>query len=179
MIRALVLVLSAYAAVVAQDFLPGMPFFAGAHILILPVIVCYALLWLPFPAALGFALYAGLIGDLAMMHVDGDRVEIGLGWSMLYYVLLAAVLRLLPALPAEPRWETHCLASGAATFFLLAGQYLMVCLRRESFMLNGAVFAQIIGPALAALLLAPLLYHFFGLFPGDRFSPRRARRIAK
>ena len=178
MIRGLVLVVSAYLAVIAQEFLPAMPFFAGAHILILPIIVCYALLWMPFPAALAFALYAGLLGDLAMLHVDGERVEIGLGWSMLYYVLLAAVLRLPSALQLEARWETHCLASGAATFFLLAGQYLMVCLRRESFVLNGAVFAQIFGPALAALLLAPLLYHFFGLFPGGEFR-QRARRVAR
>ena len=178
MIRAAVLVVSAYLAVIAQEFLPAMPFFAGAHILILPIIVCYALLWMPFPAALAFALYAGLIGDLAALHVDGDRVEIGLGWSMLYYVLLAGVLRLLPALRLEARWETHCLASGAATFFLLAGQYLMVSLRRESFMLNGAIFAQIIGPALAALLLAPLLFFFFGLFPAGDVRPR-GRRVKR
>ena len=178
MIRASVLVVSAYLAVIAQEFLPAMPFFAGARVLLLPVIVCYALLWMPFPAALAFALYAGLIGDLAMLHVDGDRVEIGLGWSMLYYVLLAAVLRLLPALKLEVRWETHCLASGAATFFLLIGQCLMVCLRRESFIFSGDVFAQTIGPALAALILAPLLYFFFGLFPagGDRQRVRRVTR---
>lgn len=177
MIRALVLVAAVYVAVILQEFLPAMPFFAGAHVLLLPAIVCYALLWMPFPAALAFALYTGLIGDLAMIHVDGEHVEIGLGWSMLYYVLLAAVLRFaLPVSPA-PRWETHCLASGAATFFLLAGQYLMVCLRRESFVFDGAIFAQIAGPALAALLLAPLLYFFFGLFP-DRVY-RRVRRVAR
>ena len=178
MIRGLVLVVSAYLAVIAQEFLPAMPFFAGAHLLLLPVVVCYAILWMPFPAALAFALYAGLLGDLAMLHVDGEHVEIGLGWSMLYYVLLAAALRLPPALQFEPRWEIHCLVSGAATFLLLAGQYLVVCLRREMFVLNGAVFAQIVGPALAALLLAPLLYHFFGLFPGGGLR-RRSRRVTR
>ena len=178
MIRAIVLVLSVYVAVVAQDFLPAMPFFAGAHILLLPVVVCYALLWMPFPAALGFALYAGLLGDLASLHVDGDRVEIGLGWSMLYYVLLAATLHFAGKTVDGLRWEIHCLASGAATFFLLAGQYLMLCLRRGSFVLDGAVFAQIAGPSLAALLLAPLLYFFFGLFPERALAPR-TRRVTR
>ncbi|MGA0110533.1 MAG: hypothetical protein ACO3YO_00380 [Chthoniobacterales bacterium] len=176
MIRAAVLVVSAYLAVIVPEFIPAMPFFANAHILLMPVVVCYALLWMPVPGALAFALYAGLLGDLALLHVDGGRVEIGLGWSMLYYVLLAAVLRMLPVLRLAMRWETHCLASGAATFVLLAGQYLMVCLRRESFVLDGAVFAQLIGPAMAALLLAPLLYFFFGLFPADGFR-RRGRRV--
>lgn len=178
MIRGLALVVAAYLAVIVQDFLPGMPFFADAHILLLPIIVCYALLWMPFPAALAFALYAGLLGDLATLHVDGDHVEIGLGWSMLYYVLLAAVLRLLPALRLDARWETHCLASAAATFFLLAGQYLMVCLRRGSFVLDGTVSARIVGPALAALLIAPLLCFFFGLFPAGG-SGRQARRVTR
>lgn len=178
MIRAIVLVVAAYLAVIAQDFLPAMPFFAGAHIYLLPIIVCYALLWLPFPAALGFALYAGLLGDLSMLHVDGEHVEIGLGWSMLFYVFLAAILRILAPGPSGPRWETHCLASGLATFALLAGQYLTVCLRRESFLLDGAVFAQIAGPALAALLLAPLLFHLFNLLPGFA-SGRRPRRVAR
>lgn len=166
MIRALVLVLSAYLAVIVQDFLPAMPFFGGAHVLLLPVVVCYALLWMPFPGALGFALYAGLLADLSSLHVNGDHVEIGLGWSMLYYVLVAAVLN-LPRWPVSGlRWETHCLVSGAATFFLLTGQYLMVCLRRH-FVFDLAVLGQIVGPALAALLLAPLFYFFFSLFPGN------------
>lgn len=178
MIRVLVLVVAAYAAAIAPEFLPGMPFFDGAHVILVPVVVCYGLLWLPFPAGLAFALYAGLLGDLAMLHIDGERVEIGLGWSMLFYVLLAAALRLLPGLPGKLRWETHCLVSGASTFLLLAGQYLTVCLRREAFMFNGAVFAHLAGPALAALLLAPLAYLFFGLFP-DLGSGRRGRRVAR
>jgi len=178
MIRALVLVLSAYFAVIAQDFLPSMPFFAGAHALILPIVVCYALLWMPFPGALAFALYAGLLADLASLHVDGDHVEIGLGWSMLYYVLVAAVLNLPRWSESGLRWETHCLVSGAATFFLLAGQYLMVCLRRH-FVFDLAVFGQIVGPAVAALLLAPLFYFFFGLFPGGAQRLRGRGGVAR
>ena len=103
MIRAAVLVVSAYLAVIVQEFLPAMPFFAGAHVYLLPVIVCFAVLWFPFPAALAFALYAGLLGDLAMLHVDGEHVEIGLGWSMLFYVFLAAVLRLVAPAPSGLR----------------------------------------------------------------------------
>jgi len=178
MIRALALVVAAYLAVVVQDFLPSMPFFAGAHILLLPMVVCYALLWMPFPAALAFALYAGLIGDLASVHLDGDRVEIGLGWSMLYYVLIAAALHLPRRSWAVLRWETHCLVSAGATFFLLVGQYSMVCLRRGNFLFDGSAFAQLAGPALAALLLAPLLYFFFGIFPAGMQRPR-IRRVKR
>ena len=172
MIRALVLVIAAYVAVIAQDFLPPMAFFADARVLLLPILTCYALLWMPFPAALAFALYAGLLGDLAMAHIDGTQVEIGLGWSMLYYVLLAAILRFSRA---PFRWETHCLASGAATLLLLVMQYLMVSLRRESFILDGSMASKIAGPAVAALLLAPLFYFILGIFPGGGLRLRKSR----
>lgn len=175
MIRGLVLVVAVYAAVIAQEFIPAMPFFAGARVLLLPILVCYALFWMPFPAALAFALYTGLLGDLSMAHIDGGHVEIGLGWSMLYYVLLAVAFHFLRLAAPGQRWETHCLASGAATFFLLAGQYAMVCLRREAFSFDGAVLAKIAGPAVAALLLAPPVYLFLSLIPGGPWPFRGGR----
>lgn len=178
MIRALVLVVSAYLAVILPDFIPAMPFFAGAHVLLLPIVVCYALLWMPFPAAVGFALGAGLAGDLATLHVDGERVEIGLGWSMLFYVLLAAALEIAVRKSPRLRWETHCLSSGAAAFLFLAGQYAMIGLRRGDLAFDGATFAQIAGPALSALLLAPLFYLFFGLFPAQTRT-KDARRTTR
>lgn len=178
MIRALVLVVAAYLAVILPDFIPAMPFFAGAHVLLLPIVVCYALLWMPFPAAVAFALAAGLAGDLASLHVDGEHVEIGLGWSMLFYVFLTAALDLAVRTSPRLRWENHCLSSGAAAFLFLAGQYAMIGLRRGDLALDGAVFAQIAGPALSALLLAPLFYLFFGLFPAH-IRTKSVRRPAR
>jgi hypothetical protein len=178
MIRALVLFAAVYVVLIAQEFLPALPFFANARLLLVPVIFCYGALWLPFPAMLGLALWTGLLSDLANLHVIGDQVEIGLGWSILFYVFTGTLLQMLREAFAGGRWEIHALASGALTLLLLLGQYAMVCLRRESFYFDGTVFWHIAGPALAALFLAPLFYFFFRLFPGGfHQQARRGRRL--
>jgi hypothetical protein len=178
MIRALVLFAAVYVVLIAQEFLPALPFFADARLLLVPVIFCYGALWLPFPAMLGLALWTGLLSDLANLHVIGDQVEIGLGWSILFYVFTGTLLQMLREAFAGGRWEIHALASGALTLLLLLGQYAMVCLRRESFYFDGTVFWHIAGPALAALFLAPLFYFFFRLFPGGfHQQARRGRRL--
>ena len=175
MIRGAVLVVAVYVALVAQEFLPALPFLDGARMLIVPVLFCYAALWMPFPAMLGFALYTGLLGDLSTLHIVGDQVEIGLGWSMLFYVIAGTLLRGARPLFLEGRWEVHCLGSAALTLVLLLGQYLMVCLRRGSFMVDGTVFWHITGPAIAALFIAPPVYFLLGLVPAGAFG--RARRL--
>ena len=175
MIRAAVLVAAIYLALIAQEFIPPLGFLGGAHLLLVPLLFCYGALWLSFPAMLGLAVFTGLLSDLAYLHVIGDRVEIGLGWSILFYVLAGTAMQPLRPLFLAGRWEVHCLASGAVTLFLLLGQYLMVCLRRGSFMVDGTVFWHITGPAIAALLLAPPVYFLFGLFPGG--ASGRGRRM--
>ncbi|MBE2179058.1 MAG: hypothetical protein IAE97_01105 [Chthoniobacterales bacterium] len=174
MIRALVLVAAIYAAVILQEFIPPLAFLDDARVLLVPALFCYGALWLPFPAMLGLALYTGFVSDLANLHVIGDRVEIGLGWSMLCYVLLGTVLNTFRRPFLSGRWEIHCLASGVVTLLLLLGQYLMVCLRRESFLFNQTVAWQIVSPAVLALLAAPLIYVLFRILPAG--SPDRIRR---
>ena len=165
MIRSFALVVAVFVALVVQEFLPEIPFLDGARILIVPVLFCYAALWLPFPAMLGFALYTGLLSDLSALHVVGDQVEIGLGWSMLFYVFAGTLLQGARPLFLGGRWEVHCLGSATVALVLLLGQYLMVCLRRGSFMVDSTVFWHIAGPAIAALFLAPPVYFLFGLLP--------------
>lgn len=175
MIRAAVLVAALYLALVAQEFIPPLGFLGGAHLLLVPLLFCYGALWLSFPAMLGLAVYTGLLSDLAFLHVVGDRVEIGLGWSILFYVFVGTALQPLRPLFLAGRWEVHCLASGAVTLLLLLAQYLMVCLRRGSFLFDGTVFWHIVGPAVLALLLAPVVSFVLGLLPAGDPAPRARR----
>lgn len=172
MIRAFVLFAATYLALLAQEFIPPVPFLDDARLLIVPALFCYGALWMPFPGTLVLALYTGLLSDLLLLQVDGPQVEIGLGWSMLFYVFMGSVLHLLRSTFPTVRWEIHSLVSGAVTLLLLLAQYFMVCLRRESFFVDGTVLWQIIGPALVALFIALPFYFFLNLFPGS-FSWRR------
>jgi len=176
MIRASVLTAAVYLAVIVQEFIPAMPFFGDARVVLVPILFCYGALLFPFPGVLALALYCGLLSDLALLQVDGEHVEIGLGWTMLYYVLVAATLQIIRRFMPGRRWETHCLLTGAVTLVLLLGQYLMVCLRRGSLIIDADVFWQVTGPAVAALLLAPLFYFLLALLPDDAVARRRGSR---
>ena len=175
MIRAAFLAAAIYLALIAQEFIPPLGFLGGAHLLLVPLLFCYGALWLSFPAMLGLAVFTGLLSDLAGLHVIGDRVEIGLGWSILFYVLAGTALQPLRPLFLAGRWEVHCLASGAVTLLLLLAQYLMVCLRRGSFLFDWTVFWHLAGPAVLALLLAPVVSLFLGLLPAGSAAPRSRR----
>lgn len=181
MIRAIVLLAAVYLALIAQEFIPPVPFLDGARILLVPALFCFGALGLPYPAVLVLALCTGLLSDLNFLHVPGDQVEIGLGWSMLFYVLLGTALQPLQGAFPRGRWEIHCLVSGLATLLLLLGQYLMVCLRRESFFFDGTVLWHILGPALASLFIAPPVYFAFRLLPGGFFAARlpRGKRLTR
>jgi hypothetical protein len=171
MIRATVLFVMIYLALIAQEYLPALGFLHGAHLLIVPVLFCCGALAFSFPAMIGLAVFTGLLSDLAYLSAIDDHVEIGLGWSILFYVFAGTVLHTLRSLFPAARWEVHCLSSGAVTLFLTSIQYSMVCLRRGSFYLDTAVFWHIAGPALLAIFIAPPVWFIFNLLPAASTSP--------
>ena len=74
----LVLVLIAQ---IAEFFIPALPWLYNAHIYIVPVIVFYGAMALPFPLMLALALYAGLL-LVALVAFGGIlRISIVLKWS--------------------------------------------------------------------------------------------------
>ena len=64
----------------------------NAHIYIVPVIVFYGAMALPFPLMLALAFWAGFLLDALTVQVIGPRVEISFGWSILLYAVLAAIM---------------------------------------------------------------------------------------
>jgi len=85
----LVLVLVAQ---IAEFFIPALPWLYNAHVYIVPVIVFYGAMALPFPLMLALALYAGLLLDALTVHVIGGKVEISTGSSILLYGMLAGIM---------------------------------------------------------------------------------------
>jgi len=125
----LVLVLIAQ---IAEFFIPALPWLYDAHIYIVPVIVFYGAMALPFPLMLALALYAGLLLDALTVHVIGGKVEISAGSSILLYAVLAGIMHGLRPLFARGRWEVHCILSGFCTSSIILAQYLMITFRRGS-----------------------------------------------
>jgi hypothetical protein len=158
MIFFLLLVLLVFAAQIVEVFLPTLDWMFNAHIYIVPVIVCYGAVALPFPLMLALAFVAGFLWDAMTVQVLDAHVEISFGWSILLYAVLAAIMHGLKPLFHRGRWEVHCVLSGVCTALILLTQYLMISFRRGSLIFNREVWWQIGGPGLLAMLMAPLIF---------------------
>lgn len=158
MILFLILVVLVFVAQLLEMFLPPLEWMFNAHIYIVPVIVCYGAVALPFPLMLGLAFVAGFLWDAMTVQVLESSVEISFGWSILLYAVLAAIMHGLKPLFNRGRWEVHCVLSGVCTSLILLSQYLMISFRRGSIFFNREVWWQIGGPGLLAMLMAPLVF---------------------
>jgi hypothetical protein len=153
----LVLVLVAQ---IAEFFIPALPWLYNAHIYIVPVIVFYGAMALPFPLMLALALYAGLLLDVLTVQVIGGKVEISMGSSILLYGVLAGFMHGLKPLFVRGRWEVHCILSGICTSLIVLAQYLMISFRRGSLVFTPDVWWQIAAPGIIAMAIAPILFWF-------------------
>jgi hypothetical protein len=176
MIFFLVLVLLVFFAQLAEIFIPPLDWMFNAHVYIVPVIVFYGAMTLPFPLMLTLAFIAGFLWDAMTVQVlDAAHVEISFGWSILLYAVLAAIMHGLKPLFNRGRWEVHCVLSGICTSSILLTQYLMISFRRGSIFFNPEVWWQIGGPGLLAMLMAPLVFwtlHWVARLTNNPYLPQ-------
>ena len=158
MIFFFVLLVLVVVAQVAEFFIPPLEWMYNAHIYIVPVIVFYGAVALPFPLMLGLAFFAGVLLDALTVQVIGSKVEISIGWSILLYAVLAGIMHGLRPLFIRGRWEVHCVLTGICTSAIILAQYLMITFRRGSLLFSREVWWQIGGPGLMAMLMAPVLF---------------------
>ena len=169
----LVLVLVAQ---VAELFIPAVPWLYDAHVYIVPVIVFYGAMALPFPLMLALALYAGVLLDALTVQVIGGKVEISAGSSILLYGVLAGIMHGLRPLFVRGHWEVHCILSGIFTSLIVLAQYLMITFRRGSFVFTREIWWQIGGPGIVAMLMAPILFwllQWMGRITAYPYGPER------
>jgi hypothetical protein len=158
MILFFILVVLVLFAQIGEFYFPPIDWMYNAHIYIVPVIVFYGAVALPFPLMLTLALFAGILLDALTVQVIGAKVEISLGWSILLYAVLAGIMHGLRPLFLRGRWEVHCILSGLCTSAIILAQYLMITFRRGSLFFSREVWWQIGGPGLIAMLIAPLVF---------------------
>jgi len=153
-----VLALAIFLAIPIQMFIPGVDPLFGARVILVPMLFCYGALALPTWGMLLLAMFTGLVMDLSTLHAVGGRVEIALGWSMVYFVVFGALSHGLQPAFLRGHWWIHILLAAAGTTVFLALQYVMICFRREAFVFNETVFWRIVGPGLLAAIFAPLVH---------------------
>ncbi len=166
------------AAQIAELFIPVLPWLYNAHVYIVPVIVFYGAMALPFPLMLALALYAGVLLDALTVQVIGGKVEISAGSSILLYGVLAGIMHGLRPLFARGHWEVHAILSGVFTALIVLAQYLMITFRRGSLVFTREIWWQICGPGIAAMLVAPILFwllQWIGQMTAYPYGPERGR----
>jgi hypothetical protein len=160
-------------ALVAQHFIGPVPVI-GSRVLLMPIIMFYGALALPVPGMLALAFCGGLMWDALNSNIAfvwnpehteiiDANVEIALGWSIVLYAALGALMGGFRPLFQRGRWEVHCLLSGVCTAFIVLAEYLMLTFRREPvvFQFDKDIWWRIGGAGLVAVLLSP--FFFFAL----------------
>jgi hypothetical protein len=166
------------AAQIAELFIPALPWLYNAHVYVVPVIVFYGAMALPFPLMLALAFYAGVLLDALTVQVIGGKVEVSAGSSILLYGVLAGVMHGLRPLFARGHWEVHCILSGIFTSLIVLAQYLMITFRRGSLVFSREIWWQIGAPGIVAMLIAPILFwllQWLGRMTAYPYGPERGR----
>ncbi len=163
---------------IAELFIPALPWLYNAHVYIVPVIVFYGAMALPFPLMLALAFYAGVLLDALTVQIIGDKVEVSAGSSILLYGVLAGIMHGLRPLFARGHWEVHCILSGIFTSLIVLAQYLMITFRRGSLVFTREIWWQIGAPGIIAMLVAPFVFwllQWLGRMTAYPYSPERGR----
>lgn len=180
----LVLAAALFLALVAQSFIPPLPWIEGARVLLMPLVFFYGALAMPLAGMLTLAFLAGfmwdalntVIFDTGQAAEDGTRVlavEISLGWSILVYAALGAIMSGFRPLFQRGRWEAHCLLSGVCTALIVLAEYLMITFRRGEPLFTQEIWWRIGGAGVMALLLSPIVFFLLNLAArGVGFDPR-------
>jgi hypothetical protein len=178
MIFFVVLLVLVLVAQIAEVFIPALPWLYDAHVYLVPVIVFYGAMALPFPLMLALALFAGVLMDALTVQVIGGKVEISTGSSILLYGVLAGIMHGLRPLFARGHWEVHCILSGIFTSLIVLAQYLMITFRRGSLVFSREIWWQIAGPGLIAMAVAPIVFwilHWVSRMTAYPYGPERRR----
>ncbi|MBV9127230.1 MAG: hypothetical protein JO117_03990 [Verrucomicrobia bacterium] len=158
-------------AILAQHLVPTIGPLFDARPLLYPVLLAYGALALPFGGMLALAFCSGLLWDALTAQFLVQRaagggppqlvVENSLGWSILLYALLGALIHGLRPLFLRGRWDIHCLASGFCTVAILLTEYLLMTFRRGGLVFPSTLWPRIFLPGFFAMLAAPPVYFLF------------------
>jgi hypothetical protein len=177
------LLVAMFVALIVQHFIPPMPVI-GARVLLMPIVMFYGALALPTPGMLVLVFCGGLMWDALHTQIIKGNVEIALGWSIVLYAALGALMGGFRPLFQRGRWEIHCLLSGVCTAMIVLAEYLMITFRREPVVLifNKEIWWTIGGAGLTAALLSPFFFftlNYLAFIVGYDTQPARSAKRSR
>ena len=158
----LILLVAMFLSLVVQHFIGPLPTI-GARVMLMPIVMFYGALAMPTWGMLALAFAGGLMWDCLHVQIVQGEVEIGLGWSIVLYAALGALMSGFRPLFQRGRWEIHCILSGICTAAIVLADYVMISIRRQpiTFEVDREIWMRIGGAGVTAMLLSP--FFFFAL----------------
>ena len=171
MIFFLILLASLLLSLIGQQFIGPLPWLHGARVLLMPIVLFYGALAVPFWAMLILALVSGFMWDAMTAQISyvrdfatglpvASNVEISMGWSILLYAALSSIMSGFRPLFQRGRWEIHCLLSGVCTSLIVLAEFLMITFRRGDPFFSREVWWRVGGAGLIAVVLSPFFFFF-------------------
>ena len=170
-----ILVVFIFLSLVAQEFIPALPWLHHAQVMLTPLFVFYGAMAFPFPLALVLIFYGGFLWDLMIVQVVDNGVELSMGTSILLFALLGTLMHGLRPLFLRGRWEVYSVLGGLFTSVILLGEFLLISLRRGEIVFTEEIAWRIGGPGVVAMVLAPFVYLLMGRVAklvGHRFTEK-------
>ncbi len=180
MIFFLILLAGMFFSLVVQHFIGPIPP-SGARVMLMPLVMFFGALALPLWGMLGLAFAGGLMWDALCTQVNGGEPEIALGWSILLYATLGALVSGFRPLFLRGRWEIYCLLSGVCTSAIVFAEFIVICIRRQpvTFPFNHEIWWRIGGAGLLAALISPFFFfllNYIAAWVGYDPQPERGGR---
>jgi hypothetical protein len=152
------------ASLVFQEFLPPLVLESDTGTMqvffLLPWVTYYTLsLAVPYPLMLFFALLTGLLWD-ARSVVALDPEEFRLGTTVAFLALFGSLTQGVRPLFRKGRWFLPTLMVGAAVFFHLIAEYVLICFVRGSLVFSKDVWVKVALSTGVAAFMAPFLLYF-------------------
>jgi hypothetical protein len=174
----LLLAFLTFLGLLSQLYLPALPWFPCAFVFLGAIFYFYSCLVLPFPAVLLFTFLFGLATDFQTLP---NAAESGFpcGGSILAFLVPALIIHGFRPLTAKSTWLIPLALAPLVALLIpltLVTQYGFLCLERREFFFNHVIMWRILGPGLAALVVAPgvfLVSGTLGRIVGYR--PKRPR----
>jgi hypothetical protein len=176
-----ILLVCMFLSLVVQHFIPPLPTI-GARVLLMQIVLFYGALALPTPLMLALVVAGGLMWDALHVQIVEGNIEIALGWSIVLYAGLGAIMGGFRPLFQRGRWEVHCLLSGICTAFIVLAEYLMLTFRRDpvAFVFNKQIAWRIGGAGIVALLLSPFFFFALNYLANlANYDPQPHRRVKR
>ncbi len=171
-----VLLIVLYLAVGIGTMIPPAAWFGGARVLPLHSVFVFAAAALPLYPSLMLAFLVGLVWDLMTIPIDSTGSAIFLGWSVIYFGIVAFLLQGFGSSIAQGRWEAHAMVAGIVASLHVLLEFLQITLVRSVEAppeFTPLLYLRIFGTGSLTLLVSPLVYYFLML--AEHFCGRPVR----